>query len=87
MQLWLYQRNLSRHFLRELHVVALGDHVGETKTLSKLKERFYWSGHYRNWCQTCKASAKWKSPVLGIQAPMQTTVTSMLWGCNVLLTC
>ena len=47
----------------------------EVKTLSKLKERFYWPGHYndvRDWCQTSKACAKRKSPVPGRQAPMQT---------------
>ena len=61
--------------LRELHEGVAGGHLGEVKTLSKLKERFYWPGHYndvRDWCQTCKICAKRKSPAPGRQAPMQT---------------
>ena len=63
--------------LRNLHEGITGGHLGEAKTLGKLKERFYWPGHYndvREWCQTCKACAKRKSPVPGRQAPMQTII-------------
>ena len=61
--------------LRNLHEGITGGHLGEAKTLGKLKERFYWPGHYndvRGWCQTCKACAKRKSPVPDQQVPMQT---------------
>ena len=68
-------KKICQDILRELHEGVVGGHLGEVKTLSKLKERFYWPGRYydvRDWCQTCKACAKWKSPVQGRQTPMQT---------------
>ena len=68
-------KKFHQDILRDLHEGVTGGHLGEVKTLSKLKERFYWPGHYndiRDWCQTCKACAKRKSPVPGRQAPMQT---------------
>ena len=68
-------KKFCQDILRDLHEGVTGSHLGEMKTLSKLKERFYWPGHYndvRDWCQTCKACAKRKSPVPGRQAPMHT---------------
>ena len=34
--------------LRNLHEGITGVHLGEAKTLGKLKERFYWPGHYND---------------------------------------
>ena len=68
-------KEISSRHLRDLHEGVAGGHLGEVKTLSKLKERFYWLGHcndVRDWCQTCKACAKQNSPVPGRQAPLQT---------------
>ena len=61
--------------LKHLHEGITGGHLGQDKTLHKLKERFYWPGHYndvRDWCQTCGACAKRKSPPTSGRAPMQT---------------
>ena len=47
---------MRREILDELHSGAVGGHLGAEKTLSKLKERFYWPGHWKevhNWCNTC----------------------------------
>ena len=61
--------------LKELHEGVIGGHLGQEKTVSKLKERFYWPGHYndvRDWCQSCRACAKMKQPVTSMRALMQT---------------
>ena len=46
-------KKFRREILRDLHEGVTGGHLGQEKTLSKLKERFYWPGHYndvRDWC-------------------------------------
>ena len=51
--------------LRDLHEKTIGCHLGESKVLEKLKERFYCPRHARdvkNWCQTCSACAQQKHP-------------------------
>ena len=47
-------RQLHPEILEELHSGAVAGHLGEEKTLSRLKQRFYWPGHWndvRRWCQ------------------------------------
>ena len=34
--------------LQDIHGGAVGGHLGETKTLSRVKECFYWPGHSDN---------------------------------------
>ena len=34
--------------LKELHEGMIGGHMGQEKTVSKLKEQFYWPGHYND---------------------------------------
>ena len=63
--------HLRAEILFEIHQGTCGGHLGQEKTLNKLKERFYWPGHYTdiyNWCQTCPACATRKTP-----APRQRT--------------
>ena len=56
---------LKKDILNSLHSGPFGRHLGEDKTLEKLKERFYWPGQYndvRDWCRTCSVCASRKTP-------------------------
>ena len=53
--------------------------MGADKTLGRLRERFYWPGHYtdvRDWCHNCSACASRKTPAPKARAPLQSIVTS-----------
>ena len=65
--------------MHHLHDRIAGGHLGEAKTLSRLRERFYWPGHasdVRMWCKTCSHCAARKNPTHTRRAPLQ----SMLAG-------
>ena len=36
--------HLQEEILQHFHARVMGDHVGEEKTVAKIKERFYWPG-------------------------------------------
>ena len=51
---------LQEKVLREVHGGRLSGHLGETKTLLRSRERFYWPGMSRSvsdWCRTCPSCA------------------------------
>ena len=57
---------LCGEVLSELHEGSFGGHLGMEKTLGKVKERFYWPGHFsdvQKWCNTCAVCAMRKTPV------------------------
>ena len=59
--------------LHQLHEAPAGGHLGEDKTLHKLRERFYWPGHQKDvkiCCRTCKDCAARKTPVPKRKAPL-----------------
>ena len=39
---------LQEEVLCDLHEGTMGGHMGTDKILGRLKERFYWSGHYND---------------------------------------
>ena len=69
---------LRKEVLADLHEGALGGHLGADKTLARLKERFYWPGHFndvRDWCRNCGTCASRKSPVPKGRAPLKSVET------------
>ena len=71
-------RKLRDEILQEVHGGITSGHFGEDKTLCRLKERFYWPGHYndvRTHCQSCSACASRKSPVPHRKAALQNVQT------------
>ncbi len=59
--------------LQALHDGPAGGHLGRSKTLAKVQERFYWprlSEEVEEWCQRCQGCASRKSPAKPARAPM-----------------
>ena len=67
--------SLREGILQELHAGISGAHLGEEKTMSRLRERFYWPGQWKdvnNWCRTCSTCATRKTPTPKARAPLGT---------------
>ena len=68
----------------------MGGHLGEGKTLEKVKERFYWPGYHndvKNWVNTCSDCAARKTPSprnraalqsIKVRSPMQLVAIDIL---------
>ena len=70
---------LRQEVLHDLHEGVMGGHLGVDKTLGRLKERFYWPGHYndiKEWCNDCGTCATRKNPSQKSRAPLNSIVTS-----------
>ena len=66
--------SLRDQVLRDMHGGAMSGHFGEDKTLSRLREGFYWPGFHTDvklWCQTCQDCARQKMPTPKRKAPLQ----------------
>ena len=64
--------------MQELHAGATEGHLGEEKTLLKIKERFYWPGMQQdvhNWCQRCATCATRKTALKKNIGPLETIET------------
>ena len=71
--------SLREEVLADLHEGVAGGHLGVEKTLGRLRERYYWPGHYndvRDWCRDCAACASRKTPTPKARAPLQPIATS-----------
>ena len=69
---------LRKEILSDLHEGVVGGHLGIDKTLARLKERYYWPGHFndvRDWCASCGTCAVRKTPSPKSKAPLQSVVT------------
>ena len=77
-QQFVVPQALKSDILEELHAGIAGGHLGQEKTLSKLKMRFYWPGLFNDvkiWCSTCVSCATRKSPNQKNKAPLSNIVT------------
>lgn len=71
---------LVKPILQELHNAPSGSHLGITKTLDKVRSRFYWPGQRKNvedWCRRCEMCVSHKSPCTKSRAPLQSDGTGI----------
>ena len=81
---------MKEEVLWDLHEGVMGGHLGEGKTLEKVKERFYWPGYHndvKNWVNTCSDCAARKTPSprnraalqsIKVRSPMQLVAIDIL---------
>ncbi|KRZ03458.1 Transposon Ty3-G Gag-Pol polyprotein [Trichinella pseudospiralis] len=70
----LVPRALRSEIMRSLHNSRYAGHLGERRTLSRTRSRFYWpgmSGDVHLWCRTCTQCAARKRPSKNSRALMQ----------------
>ena len=70
---WIVPPGQRKEILQQLHGGPMGAHLGEAKTLGKLRERFYWPGHgedVKEWCSSCELCEQRKNPNPRNRAPL-----------------
>jgi len=70
---WIVPPGQRKEILHQLHGGPMGAHLGEAKTLGKLRERFYWPGHVedvKKWCSSCELCEQRKNPTPKNKAPL-----------------
>ncbi|KRZ48049.1 Transposon Ty3-G Gag-Pol polyprotein [Trichinella nativa] len=70
----LVPRALRNEVLQSMHDSRYAGHLGERRTLARVRSRFYWpgmSGDVHTWCRTCTQCARRKGPTKNNRAPMQ----------------
>ena len=66
---------LQSEIIKEAHEGTTGGHLGQDKTLHRVKQRFYWPGHFndiRNWCRSCNSCITRKTPAPSQRGPLGT---------------
>ena len=69
----LIPESKRKEVLTAMHTSSLGGHLGEDKTLVRVK-KYYWPGYYLDvcdWCKTCSNCAKTKTNSPRNRAPLQ----------------
>ncbi|MCG8033694.1 MAG: DDE-type integrase/transposase/recombinase, partial [Candidatus Thiodiazotropha taylori] len=70
----LVPRNTRRLVLNHCHDIKTAGHLGMNKTVSKVRQKFYWPGlqsDVRSYIAGCEACVKRKEPIPTKRAPMQ----------------
>lgn len=68
-------KSLRDVVLKQLHDSVTSGHFGVSKTLNKVRERFYWigcRGDVRKWCEQCDSCKSRKGPKRKDKAPLKT---------------
>ena len=68
---------LRAEVLQDVHGGTMAAHLGEDKTMARLKERYYWPGHYndvKKWCQSCAQCATRKAANPKRRGPLQSVL-------------
>ena len=71
-------RLMRENVLEESHAGSMGGHLGEARTLNRVKEKYFWPGHansVREWCRTCSNCAARKSPTQKQRGALQSVRT------------
>ena len=71
-------RCLREEVLEESHAGSMGGHLGEDKTLARVREKFFWPGYssaVKEWCKTCANCATRKAPPQKRRVPLQKVLT------------
>ena len=71
---YVVPRAQRTEIIRQLHSVDTGGHLGIEKTIGKLRERYYWPGHWNDvelFCKTCPTCNTRKTPAPRYRAPLQ----------------
>ena len=69
----LVPQSMKYEVLSNVHNHVAGAHFGVHKTFQKLKQRYWWSGMFKDvehWCKSCVDCAKKKSPRNTKRAPL-----------------
>ena len=72
-------KRLRKEIMRHLHDHQTGGHLGITKTLYNVRQRFYWPGSKKDivrWCHHCKECGA-RKPKHGKRAPLKQEVAGM----------
>ena len=66
---------LRESVLQDLHSGSMGGHVGESKMIHLVRERYYWPGwkeSVKEWCKKCRTCSTRKMAPPSKRAPLQT---------------
>ncbi|CAC5382458.1 unnamed protein product [Mytilus coruscus] len=74
--------NFKRFVLNQVHNTVTGGHLGVRKTLSKIKQRYFWYKMRQDvkfWCTKCDICASKKAPCKKPKAPMKQYLVCAPW--------
>ena len=74
-------RQLHKEILEEQRGGTTGGHLGEDKTIQRLKEQLYWWTDVQNWCSKCHTCAARKIPAPHRHA-VYSTVYTLVTQCS-----